>query len=71
MNVVKQDTMDDKRIERSKTCKKPCMQEDLDRSRSCRVAIEQNSTLMDWTAIVQTEGFSIDQEFVEKLSRLR
>ena len=35
MNVMKQDVMDDKIKERCKTCKKQCMQEDLDRSRSC------------------------------------
>ena len=34
MNVMKQDAMDDKIIERCKTCEKQCMQEDLDRSRS-------------------------------------
>ena len=39
MNVIKQDAMDEKIKERCKTCEKQCMQEDLDRSRSCRVAI--------------------------------
>ena len=34
MNVVKQDAMDDKIIERWKTCEKQCMQEDLDGSRN-------------------------------------
>ena len=40
MNVIKQDAMDDKIIERCKTCEKQCMQEGLDRSRSCRATIE-------------------------------
>ena len=40
MNVMKQDAMDDKIKERCKTCEKNCMQEGLDRSRSCRVAIK-------------------------------
>ena len=43
MNVMKQDAMDDKINEICKTCEKQCMQEDLDRSRSCRVAIEHLS----------------------------
>ena len=47
MNVMKQDAMDDKIKERCKTCEKQCMQEDLDRSRSCRAAIEKKLTLMD------------------------
>ena len=51
MNVMQQDAMDDKIKERCKTCKKQCMQEDLDRSRSCRVAIKQKPTLMDRIAI--------------------
>ena len=44
---MKQDAMDDKIIERCKTCEKQCMQEGLDRSRSCGVAIKQRPTLMD------------------------
>ena len=40
MNVMKQDIMNDKIKERYKTCEKQCMQEDLDRLRSCRVAVE-------------------------------
>ena len=36
MNVMKQDAMDDKIKERCKTCKKQCMQEDLDKSSSYR-----------------------------------
>ena len=57
---MKQDVMDDKIIERCKTCENQCMQEDFDRSRSCRVAIEHKPTSMDRTAIEQTEGFSMD-----------
>ena len=42
MNVMKQYTMDDKIIERCKTCgkKKQCMQEGFDKSRSCQAAIK-------------------------------
>lgn len=69
MNVMKQDAMDDKIKERCKTCEKQCMQEDLDRSRSYRVAIEHKLTSMDRTAIEQTESFSMDQESIKKLSR--
>ena len=59
MNVMKQDDMDDKIIERGKTCEKQCMQEGLDRSRSCLGSIEQ------------TEHFSMNRESIEKLSRMR
>ena len=44
MNVMKQDAMNYKIKERCKTCEKKCMQEDLDRSRSCRAAIEHLSS---------------------------
>ena len=40
MNVMKQDAMDNKIIKRCKTCEKQCMQEGLNRLRSCRAAIE-------------------------------
>ena len=56
---MKQDAMDDKILERCKTCEKQCMQEDLDRLRSCRVAIKKKPTSMD-ASIKQTEGFSMD-----------
>ena len=69
MNVMKQDAMDDKIKERCKTCEKQCMQDDLNRSRSCRATIEQKLTSMDRTTIKQTESFSMDQESVEKRSR--
>ena len=36
MNVMKQDAMDDKIIERCKTCEKQCMQEVLDWSRGVK-----------------------------------
>ena len=39
MIVMKQDAMDDKIIEKCKTCEKQCMQEDLDKSRSYQAAI--------------------------------
>ena len=48
---MKQDAKDDKITERCKTCEKQCMQEDLDKSRSCQVVIEQKPTLMDRIAI--------------------
>ena len=51
MNLMKQDAMNDKIIERCKTCEKQCMQDDFDRSRSCREVIEQKPTSMDWIAI--------------------
>ena len=41
MNVMKQDAMDDKTIERCKTCEKQCMQEDLDRSRGVEMLSSQ------------------------------
>ena len=47
MNVMKQDVTDDKIKERCKICKKQCMQEDLNRWRSCRAAIEQKPISMD------------------------
>ena len=40
MNVIKQNAIDDKIIERCKTCEKQCIQEGLDRSRNCRAAIK-------------------------------
>ena len=51
MNIMKQDAMDDKIIERCKTCEKQCMQEDLDRLRSCRAAIKQKPTSMDQESV--------------------
>ena len=48
---MKQDTMEDKRKERCKTCEKQCMQEDLDKLRSYRATIEQKPTSMDRIAI--------------------
>ena len=69
MNVMKQDAMDDKIKQRCKTCEKQCMQEDLDRSRSCRVAIKQKPTLTDRESMDQTESFLMDQEYVGKLLR--
>ena len=65
MNVMKQDVMDDKITERCKTCEKQSMQEDLDKSRSCRATIKQKPTSMDRTTIEQTESFSMDREAVE------
>ena len=41
MNVMNKDAMDDKIIERCKTCEKQCMQEGLNRSRSCQGCVSQ------------------------------
>ena len=70
MNVMKQDVMDDKIIERCKTCEKQCMQEDLDGLRICQVAIKQKPTSMDRTAIEQIESFLMDQVAIKKLLRM-
>ena len=40
MNVMKQDVMDDKIIERCKTCEKKCMQENLDGSRGVEPGVD-------------------------------
>ena len=61
--------MDDKIKERCKTCEKQCMQEDLDRSRSCRVAIEQKLTLMDRTAIEHLPSRQKVSRWIKNLSR--
>ena len=69
MNVMKQDAMDDKIIERCKTCKKQCMQEDLDRLRSCQAEANLDGSNSYRASIEQTKSFSMDRESVEKLSR--
>ena len=69
INVKKQDAMDDKIIERCKTCEKQCMQEDLDRSRSCRATIEQKPTSMDRTAIKHLSRRQKVPRWIENLSR--
>ena len=61
---MKQDAMDDKIIERCKTCEKQCMQEGLDRSRSCQVTIERKPRNLDGLRICresirQTESSKI------------
>ena len=71
MNVMKQDSMDDKIKERCKTCEKQCTQEDLDRSRSYRAEANLNGSNSYRASIEQTEGFSMDRESVKKLSRMR
>ena len=68
MNVMKQDAMDDKIIERCKTCEKQCMHEDLDRSRNSRVAIEQKPTSMDWLAIEHLSSRQKVSRWIENLS---
>ena len=69
MNVMKQDTMDDKIKERCKTCEKQCMQEDLDRSSSYRAEANLDRSRICRGFIGQTESFLMDLESVEKLSR--
>ena len=71
MNVMKEDAMDDKITERCKTCEKQCMQEDLDRSRSCRAAIEQKPTSMDRTAIDHLSSRQKVSQWIENLSRMQ
>ena len=48
MNVMKQDAMDDKIIERCKTCEKQCMQEGLDRLRSRWAVIELTESIENY-----------------------
>ena len=64
MNVMKQDAIDDKIKERCKTCEKNCMQEGLDRSRSCQAAIKWKPRNLDGSRICRE---SIGQiEILEK-----
>ena len=56
--------MDDKIIERCKTCEKQCMQQGLDKLRSCQVAIERKPRNLDGSRICresigQTENLEI------------
>ena len=69
MNVMKQDVMDDKITERCKTCEKKCMQEDLDRSRSCRAVIEYKPTFMDQTAIKHRSSRQKVSRWIKNLLR--
>ena len=68
MNVMKQDAMDDKIIERCKTCekKKQCMQEGPDRSRSCRAAIEQMPTSMDRESVEDLSARQKVSQWIEE-----
>ena len=61
--------MDDKIIERCKTSEKQCMQEGLNRSRSCWAAIKQKPTSMDRIAIEHQLGRHIVSWWIENLSR--
>ena len=69
MNVMKQDAMDDKIKERCKTCEKQCMQEDLNRLRSCQAEANLDRSNSYRASIEQIESVSMDWESVEKLSR--
>ena len=48
---MKQDVMDDKIIERCKTCEKQCMQESLYKLRNYRAAIERKPRNLDGSRI--------------------
>ena len=69
MNIMKQDAIDDKIRERCRTCEKQCMQEGLDRSRSCRAAIEQKPTLMDREFVEDLLTRQKVSRWIENLSR--
>ena len=73
MNMMKQDGMDDKIKERCKTCEKQCVQEDLNKLRSCQSSYRAEANLdgskICQASIEQIESFSMDRESVEKLSR--
>ena len=69
MNVMKQDVTDDKIKERCKTCEKQCMQEDLNRLRSCQAEANLDESNSYRASIEQIESVSMDRESVEKLSR--
>ena len=67
--------MNEKIIERCKTCEKQCMQEDLQQieklPKSYRAEANLDGLNSYRASIKQTESFSMDQEFVENLLRLR
>ena len=69
MNVMKQDAMDDKIIERWKTGKKKCMQEGPDKSRSCQAAIEQKPTSMGRESIEDLSAKQKVSWWIENLLR--
>ena len=69
MNVMKQDVTNDKIKEICKTCENQCMQEDLNRSRSCQAEVNLYGSNSYWASIEQIESVSMDREPVEKLSR--
>ena len=69
MNEMKQDVTDDKIKERCKTCEKQCMQEDLNRLRSCQVEAnldESNSYRADRKCL---DGSRISRETIETKSK--
>ena len=66
MNVMKQNAMDDKIIERCKTCKKQCTQEDLDGSR----VVELLSSRSQPRWIEQLSSRPKVSQWIEKLSSL-
>ena len=69
MNVMKQDVMNDKIKGRCKTCEKQCMQEDLDKSRSCRAAIKQKLTSRDRESIEDLSAIQKVSRWIENISR--
>ena len=61
MNVMKQDTMDAKIIERCKTCEKQCMQENLDGSRG----VEQLLSRPRWIEQL-SRSYRRDKNFLDR-----
>ena len=61
MNVMKQDAMDDKIIERCKTCEKQCMQENLDGSRG----VEQLLSRSQWIEQL-SRSYRGDRNFLDQ-----
>ena len=74
MNVMKQDSMDDKIQERCKTCEKQCMQEDLDRSRGVEMLSSQPRWIEQLSSIYRADrkcldGSRISRETIETKSK--
>ena len=60
MNVMKQDAMDDKIIERCKTCEKQCMQEDLDGLRDVKMLSSQPQWIESLSRIYRADRNFLD-----------
>ena len=72
MNVLKQDAMDDKIIERCKICENQCMQEGLDRLGSCQAVIERKPRNIDGSRICRESNRQTEssENFLNGLRRL-